>query len=332
MHLEAIVIRRLVIPVLFVSVLSLTTPASAQIVNPGNGHTYFATDVNMSMDLARIQAATVGGYVTAINDAAEESWIDDNFPGFHWIGLSDEVDEGVFLWDSGEPFNYDNWGNGQPDDLGGADYVERIGSGWFDQGPLFSCAIVETELPLGPSVENLSCEPVGTSVQLSWANPVVFSAIEVYRETELIATLPGDATEFFDDPPPGSYYYVYWLLPTGGADASRPVTCRTPAANGDFLLTVENAVIADNDPGTVRVLMTNLLQLAGWSYGICHDTDVLTILDVIPGSAVNALNEWLLSKRRNDDARYEASDHFRLSLRANPSQPRVVQVMLNYQL
>lgn len=50
------------------------------------------------------------------------------------------------------------------------------------------------------------------------------------------------------------------------------------------------------------------------------------------GIGVNALNTWILSKKRDPDAKSEAGDAFRRSLRANPDQPKVVQLILNYKL
>jgi tetratricopeptide (TPR) repeat protein len=50
------------------------------------------------------------------------------------------------------------------------------------------------------------------------------------------------------------------------------------------------------------------------------------------GVGVNALNTWLLSKKRDEQARIEARNAFRRSLRANSDQPRVVELMLNYGL
>ncbi len=50
------------------------------------------------------------------------------------------------------------------------------------------------------------------------------------------------------------------------------------------------------------------------------------------GVGVNALNTWLLSNRTDEAARKEAGDAFRRSLRINSDQPRVIQLMLNYQL
>jgi tetratricopeptide (TPR) repeat protein len=50
------------------------------------------------------------------------------------------------------------------------------------------------------------------------------------------------------------------------------------------------------------------------------------------GIGVNTLNTWLLSKKADQVARGEAGDAFRRSLRANPEQPKVVQLLLNYDL
>ncbi|NNF42483.1 MAG: tetratricopeptide repeat protein [Phycisphaerales bacterium] len=50
------------------------------------------------------------------------------------------------------------------------------------------------------------------------------------------------------------------------------------------------------------------------------------------GIGVNAINTWLLSKKRDEAAKVVAGDHFRRSLRINPEQPRVIQLVLNYQL
>jgi superkiller protein 3 len=50
------------------------------------------------------------------------------------------------------------------------------------------------------------------------------------------------------------------------------------------------------------------------------------------GVGVNALNRWLVSKKRDAQAAAEARDAFRRSLQVNPSQPKVVQLLSNYQL
>ncbi len=50
------------------------------------------------------------------------------------------------------------------------------------------------------------------------------------------------------------------------------------------------------------------------------------------GVGVNALNAWLLSDKADDDARLEARNAFRRSLRINNSQQRVIMLMQKYGL
>ena len=50
------------------------------------------------------------------------------------------------------------------------------------------------------------------------------------------------------------------------------------------------------------------------------------------GVGVNALNTWLLSERKDQDAFREARNAFRRSLRINPDQTRLVTLMSNYGL
>jgi tetratricopeptide (TPR) repeat protein len=50
------------------------------------------------------------------------------------------------------------------------------------------------------------------------------------------------------------------------------------------------------------------------------------------GVGVNALNRWLLSDRRDVDAKIEARDSFRRSLRINREQPKLIDLMLKYDL
>ena len=50
------------------------------------------------------------------------------------------------------------------------------------------------------------------------------------------------------------------------------------------------------------------------------------------GVGCNALNTWLLSKKRDRQAAREAKQSFRRSLRINPKQPNVIKVLTDYRL
>ena len=92
-------------------------PPTVWVVNPINGHAYkkiYCPDIMDAMPLAAAENA----YLVSINDEAEEIWILGVFdPESFWIGLSDVAEEGKWVWHSGEPVTYTNWGT--PEEYGG---------------------------------------------------------------------------------------------------------------------------------------------------------------------------------------------------------------------
>jgi hypothetical protein len=113
----------------------LPSYASAQavtreVINPANGHTYGVLEPS-SWTLADSQATFLGGYLVSVTDAAENTWVWNEFQwettGNIWIGLTDRNVEGTFEWTSGEPFVYQYWHWSEPNDLNG---VEDYGCMW----------------------------------------------------------------------------------------------------------------------------------------------------------------------------------------------------------
>ena len=81
------------------------------VVNPANGHAYKKVRYG-SLKAAQDRAATVGAYLVAINDEAEQEWLLGVFGNhLYWIGLSDAEKEGEWVWQNGEPLTYTNWGD-----------------------------------------------------------------------------------------------------------------------------------------------------------------------------------------------------------------------------
>ena len=95
-------------------------------VNPQNDHTYKRITCD-SWEDAKAKAEAEGAYLVAINDAAEQEWLEALYPekAFCWIGLRVPEKGASWQWDSGEPLTYANWGTaGKPDStINGVDEI-----------------------------------------------------------------------------------------------------------------------------------------------------------------------------------------------------------------
>ena len=94
-------------------------PASyeAWVVNPENGHAYKRIHCE-TRDAAVAQATEEEAHLVAINDAAEQAWLEAVFGHkFYWIGLSRVPTTGAlskrakkwWQWDNGDSITYANW-------------------------------------------------------------------------------------------------------------------------------------------------------------------------------------------------------------------------------
>ena len=81
-----------------------------------SGHTYLLTDSAMNWSDAESYAQSLGGHLVTINDQGEQDWVLSTLSPFGhlWIGMTDEAEEGTWVWSSGEAVTYTNWASGQP--------------------------------------------------------------------------------------------------------------------------------------------------------------------------------------------------------------------------
>ena len=87
---------------------------SVWIVNPATGNAYKRIQC-VNLQDARDQAASENAYLVAINDEAEQKWLEGLFKHrtFFWIGLSIPKNDAQWQWDNGQPLTYTNWRKGQ---------------------------------------------------------------------------------------------------------------------------------------------------------------------------------------------------------------------------
>lgn len=79
---------------------------------------YAVTDLTYTWHEAEAHAQSLGAHLVAINDATENSWLVSTFGGSEvlWMGATDEAVEGAWVWTNGDPFSYNNWNPGEPND------------------------------------------------------------------------------------------------------------------------------------------------------------------------------------------------------------------------
>lgn len=90
-----------------------------------NGHRYYVSNSTSSWSDAKLACEAVGGHLASITSQEENNFISSNFGSLAWIGTrTDYQHNGVWIWVSGEPVTYTNWGPGQPDNWNGENCVE----------------------------------------------------------------------------------------------------------------------------------------------------------------------------------------------------------------
>ena len=97
-----------------------------------NGHSYYRSTSSMTWTAAKAACENMGGHLVTMSNAAENSFVFNTWPS-GWIGLTDEVTEGVWRWVTGETYSYSSWNPGEPNNAGNEDYIQFVGGGkWND--------------------------------------------------------------------------------------------------------------------------------------------------------------------------------------------------------
>lgn len=140
-----------------------------------NGNRYYCSNSsNYTWTQANNIASQNGGYLAVINDAQENAFLQNSIlASYVWIGLTDQAQEGQFEWVNGDPLNYVNWANNQPNNYNGNQdhtVLRRNNGRWYDMNSACSryefvmevpCSGYTLEQVAGPA--NGSHFPVGTT-------------------------------------------------------------------------------------------------------------------------------------------------------------------------
>ena len=117
-----------------IKIYKRTTPSLTGFTsqNNYNGHSYYRSTGSAYWTDARTACANMGGHLVTVTTAAENTFIYNLWPS-GWIGLTDEVIEGVWKWVTEETYSYTSWNPGEPNNAGNEDYIQFVGGGkWND--------------------------------------------------------------------------------------------------------------------------------------------------------------------------------------------------------
>ena len=123
------------------------------IFNPDTGKYYFAMAPDTWTD-TRALAEQFGWDLATVLSQSENDWLRDTFMPYlgsaAWLGLTDEAQEGVWMWTTGGMVGYANWGANEPSNSGGGEHFGAMRSDgfWNDApGTIQYPAIVEMPEP-----------------------------------------------------------------------------------------------------------------------------------------------------------------------------------------
>jgi len=119
--------------------------------NPANGHLYESIWVpeKLTWDEAKALAEARGGYLATITSAEENEFLFQSFPEAsrlsfwgYWLGGIQPADSPVpddpptagWEWVTGEPFDYTNWADGEPNDCDCQNFKEDALQFWGNNG------------------------------------------------------------------------------------------------------------------------------------------------------------------------------------------------------
>lgn len=108
-----------------------STPIQWTVADGGNDHWYDFVPAFLTWDNARTAALSrthlgLDGYLATITSQAEQDFLNSNWPfnSNYWLGGSDQASEGNWIWVDGPEAgleiggtSYENWDNGEPNNL-----------------------------------------------------------------------------------------------------------------------------------------------------------------------------------------------------------------------
>jgi hypothetical protein len=106
------------------------TGGDARAQDPATGTCYVYVHATATWEQARDACVTLGGHLATPTSAPENALvtglpIDPATLPDVWLGGTDADEEGTWVWITGEPWDYENWRTGEPNDGASPDVSEN---------------------------------------------------------------------------------------------------------------------------------------------------------------------------------------------------------------
>jgi hypothetical protein len=108
------------------------------------GSCYRFDDTPRTWQDAEADCETAGAHLAVVDSSEEDTYVTGN----RWIGFTEIVTPGTFVWVTGATITHTGWASGEPGAVGGASCVESRSDGWHDD----NC----------PELKPYACEHDGT--------------------------------------------------------------------------------------------------------------------------------------------------------------------------
>ena len=266
------------IPGVTVNLYRRVTPTITGFTNQQNynGHSYYRSTGSAFWSAAKAACDNMGGHLVTVTTQAENNFIFGLWPS-GWIGLTDEVNEGVWRWVTGEAYSYTSWNPGEPNNAGNEDYVQFVGSGKWNDLPnnVNLPYVLEFEYIVTTTAWAVDATSItNVNGQYSFSRPTNPS-VEWYIEVVVPTVSSNLSAVDFDGP--GDV-----LL---GKTVLRPFHFHKYDLNGEGKITVGDVcVIADRINGTPFTKSTLLFTNTQWT---SLNTGSSDLRGTIPGVQLN---------------------------------------------
>lgn len=285
---------------------ALTNAGNIELLGMNNSCSlYFINPQFMSGPQAQAYAQTFGANLISVQSAAENADLLQALSnqGYSsnvvWIGFSDAISEGSFIWYDGAPITYTNWAVGEPNDAGGnEDCTQIYPDGTWNDLPctgLNSLSVIEVNLCPQVTVANVPIHCPNTNVTLTASTLLgspsyTYTWIQSGAETFTNTSTPGNTDKITVTSTGPNTFTVYsqdrYACPKSTSiSLSVTPTPTVSANNATICLGQQTASLTAN--GAVNYTWTPSATLSSGTGTSVTATPVATTIYTITGSDIN---------------------------------------------